>query len=316
MRAQIVNIHEGRIRTKESHTVMILLQKVIDIPDSNETILDGVDYLLTIDIAKLYRFESRCQTNNEYDPKKGYTFLQNELKIGEQMDGINLVSVLISDLCEYPYVIKAENGQIVRKLDRAFFCSEEQAIVIMRDSVERGLRTDYYLPPPKTEGSRFSKKVFVYSINKILTSDLSINLVEVCLIEELEKLTPLVSKFYHADVNTIKYRLFVNINKRYAEDSRVMSNGIFDEKKAFAIFQEDFPLGKVIEFEGALYDFQISDITNGEYNYIQNIQTFWTSQNFYYAHQGYDEQAAKNYCNRLIRLGVSLGMFTLKKELS
>ncbi|MBR0432181.1 MAG: hypothetical protein IJK15_00590 [Bacteroidaceae bacterium] len=314
MKAQIVNIHEGRIRTKESHTVVMVFQKVLHIPDSNETMLDGVDYLLTVDIAKMYKDKPYCQTNNEYDPKKGYAYLLEEVKIGEQMENIILVSAFISDLCEYPYVIEAKTGQIIRKLNRVFFCSEEQAVEIMRNSVERGLKTDYYLPPPKTEGTSLSRKVFVHSIKRILTSDLNINLVEVCLIEELEYLTPLLTKIYHADVNTIKYRLFININQRYAGDSCVMTNGLFDEKKAFSLCQKEFPKGKVIDFEGKLYVFQISDITNGEYDYIQNSQSYWTSTSLYYAHLGYDGQAARNYCYRLIQLGVKMGMFILRKN--
>lgn len=315
MRAQIVNIHEGRIRTKKSHTVVILFQKVLNLPDSNETMLDGIDYLLTVDIARMYRDIPSCQTNNEYDPKKGYAYLLERFKIGEQMEGMNLVSVCIKDLCKHSYIIKAKTGQKVNRLNRVLFGSEEEAVNYLRNEVERGLITGYYLPPNEPEDSCSSQKVYVYDIHKVLSSNLNINIVEVSLLKELENLTPLWSKIYHADVNTIKYKFFINLNQRYAGDSRVMTNGTFDEKKAFVICQEEFPPGKVIEFEGELYAFQVSDITNGEYNFIQNVQTFWTSQYLYYAHLGYSENAAKNYCNRLIQLGVRMGVFILKKEI-
>lgn len=315
MKAQIVDIREGRIRSKECHTMVFYFQKVINISDSNEKMLDGIDYALTLDLVKMFGSERCCQTNNEYAPQKGAVYVYEKYKIGQQFESMNLVSVSIKDLCSHSYIIRAETGQKVRKLNRVFFCSEEEAVNCLRNEVKRGLMTDYYLPPnDEPEYVSRSKKVFVYDVQEFITSNLNENLIEVSLIRELEDITPLVALLRRACVDTIKYKLFININQRYADDYRVKTNGRLDDRKAFAICKEEFPIGKVIDFDGELYDFEISDITNGEYKFIQNGHTNRTSQILYYAYLGYDDQAARNHCNHLIRLGIQKGIMSLKKE--
>lgn len=309
MKAKLVNIREGKIRSKQCHTVIFFFQKVINIPGSKETMLDGVDYALTLDLVKLFGNERCCQTNNEYDPQKGAVFVHEKYKINQQFESMNLVSVSIKDLCSHSYIIKAETGQQVSKINRVFFCSEEEAVNCLRDEVERGLMTGYYLPPSEPECESRAKKVFVYDVKEFFTSNLNEKYIIISLIEELENLSPDVKKLFYASLNIIKYKLILNLNQKYAGDKRVMTNGRFDERKALALCKEEFPIGKVINFDGELYSFEISDITNGEYNIIQNNITFWTSSILFYAHFGHDEQEARNSCNQLLQTG----RFILKK---
>ena len=152
--------------------------------------------------------------------------------------------------------------------------------------------------------------VIILSFQEIRKWESSRHLVELTFVKDPHFTNKESTCLYALGIATTHYKYVIDLMQRYKDNPQILTNGIYDRRKALDLCNKEFHHLAKISLDCGLYDFTINELTNGQHEFIYNSRgnPFYI---YHYVDSVPDRDIAKRNCSQLISDLVRKGVYSL-----